>query len=72
MDSRNKIVWQTGSQQRSDHNFRRVCELVRNGRIGKLHTVNCCNYPGPGAYTGLPEEPIPPPNPMADRVPSGR
>ena len=33
-----KIVWQTGSQQRSDWNFRRVCELVRNGRIGELHT----------------------------------
>ena len=35
------VVWQTGSQQRSDRNFRRVCELVRNGRIGKLHTVKC-------------------------------
>jgi len=34
-------VFQTGSQQRSDHNFRRACELVRNGRIGKLHTVKC-------------------------------
>jgi predicted dehydrogenase len=34
-------VFQTGSQQRSDHNFRRACELVRNGRIGKLHTVRC-------------------------------
>ncbi len=34
-------VFQTGSQQRSDYNFRRVCELVRNGRIGKLHTVRC-------------------------------
>jgi len=34
-------VWQTGSQQRSDWNFRRVCELVLNGRIGKLHTVRC-------------------------------
>lgn len=32
-------VFQTGSQQRSDSNFRRACELVRNGRIGKLHTV---------------------------------
>ncbi len=32
-------VFQTGSQQRSDPNFRRVCELVRNGRIGELHTV---------------------------------
>ncbi|MBN1441380.1 MAG: Gfo/Idh/MocA family oxidoreductase, partial [Planctomycetes bacterium] len=38
---RNKVVWQTGSQQRSDSNFRRACELVRNGRIGKLHTVRC-------------------------------
>ena len=34
-------IFQTGSQQRSDHNFRRACELVRNGRIGKLHTVKC-------------------------------
>ncbi len=32
-------VWQTGSQQRSDRKFRRACELVRNGRIGKIHTV---------------------------------
>ena len=37
----NGIVWQTGSQQRSDFNFRRVCELVRNGRIGKLQRVKC-------------------------------
>ena len=34
-------IFQTGSQQRSDQNFRRACELVRNGRIGKLHTVKC-------------------------------
>jgi predicted dehydrogenase len=33
------VVWQTGSQQRSQYNFRRACELVRNGRIGKVHTV---------------------------------
>lgn len=33
------VVWQTGSQQRSDRNFRIVCELARNGRLGKLHTV---------------------------------
>jgi predicted dehydrogenase len=32
-------VWQTGSWQRSGGNFRFACELVRNGRIGKVHTV---------------------------------
>lgn len=35
-----KRVLQTGSQQRSDKNFRLACELVRNGRIGKLKHVN--------------------------------
>jgi len=33
-------VFQFGTQQRSDFEFRRACELVRNGRLGKLHTVN--------------------------------
>ncbi len=33
------VVLQTGSQQRSDERFRQACELVRNGRIGKLHTI---------------------------------
>lgn len=35
------VVFQTGSQQRSDENFRFVCELVRNGKLGKVHTVTC-------------------------------
>ena len=30
------VVWQTGSQQRSDEKFRTGCELVRNGRLGKI------------------------------------
>jgi predicted dehydrogenase len=32
-------VLQVGSQQRSTAHFRTACELVRNGRIGRLHTV---------------------------------
>jgi predicted dehydrogenase len=32
-------VWQTGSWQRSTDNFYRACELVRNGRIGKIQSV---------------------------------
>ena len=32
-------VLQTGSQQRSDARFRLACEIVRNGRLGKLTTV---------------------------------
>jgi predicted dehydrogenase len=35
------VTFQTGSQQRSDSRFHRACELVRNGRIGKLSTVRC-------------------------------
>lgn len=44
-------VFQCGSQQRSDKNFRRACELVRNGRIGKLRTVRC-GLPGGRADYG--------------------
>ena len=32
----NGIVLQTGTQQRSSQRFRLACELVRNGRLGKL------------------------------------
>ena len=32
-------IFQIGSQQRSDARFRFACELVRNDRIGKLHTI---------------------------------
>ena len=32
-------VLQTGSQERSNEKCRYACELVRNGRIGRLHTI---------------------------------
>ncbi len=45
-----KVIFQLGSQQRSMNpwpQFKRTCELVRNGRIGKLKKV----------YVGLPGDP---------------
>ncbi len=33
-------VFQTGNMQRSWRNFRHACEMVRNGYIGKVNTIN--------------------------------
>jgi len=52
-------VFQTGSQQRSSYHCRFGCELVRNGRAGKIHTVHGCCYPSPW-MPDLAEEPVPP------------
>ena len=34
-----KVIWQTGSQQRSEFSFRRGAEVVRNGLLGKVKEV---------------------------------
>ena len=36
---RNGVVFQTGTQRRSDQQFRHICELIRNGRIGGLKKI---------------------------------
>ncbi|MBI5821203.1 MAG: Gfo/Idh/MocA family oxidoreductase [Verrucomicrobia bacterium] len=50
-------VLQVGSQHRSNNRIRFGCELVRNGRIGKLHTVK----------VGLPTDP---PGPVRPATPA--
>jgi myo-inositol 2-dehydrogenase/D-chiro-inositol 1-dehydrogenase len=51
-------ILQVGTQQRSSTQFRYAAELVRNGRIGKLHTVRI-GLPGdPPGPTATPQ-PIP-------------
>ena len=52
---KNKRVFQTGSMQRSSKEFRTACELVRNGRIGKVKSVEVF-VGGPGVPCDLPGE----------------
>ena len=57
---RYRRVLQTGSQWRSNANVRHACELVRNGRIGKLLRVETYlaenNFTGPGpGWREMPE-----------------
>jgi myo-inositol 2-dehydrogenase/D-chiro-inositol 1-dehydrogenase len=51
-------IFQIGSQQRSTTNFRTACELVRNGRIGKIQTIEVGLPTDPGGEVE-PEMPVP-------------
>jgi len=46
-------VFQTGTQQRSQRQFRHACELARNGYLGKVHTVEV-GAPGGTSYPAEP------------------
>ncbi len=54
----NNRIWQTGSWQRSKDNFRHACELVRNGKVGKIHTVEVGLPSGP-QHGVSPLKPVP-------------
>jgi predicted dehydrogenase len=55
---RNGRVLQTGSMQRSWPDFRKACELVRNGYLGDISTV-LVNVGDPGISCNLPAQPEP-------------
>ena len=56
---KNQCMFQIGSQQRSGAQFRIACEMVRNGRIGKLHTVKV-GLPSDPSGGSTTEIPVPP------------
>ncbi len=60
-------IWQTGSWQRSLGNFRFACELVRNGRIGKVKKVEVGLPAGHTDFAGtFGQETLQPPPPELD------
>ena len=52
------VVFQFGTQQRSDLKFRWACELARNGRLGRLREI-FVSVPAGGSHAPFPEQPVP-------------
>lgn len=52
-------VFQVGTQQRSDRNYRFACELVQNGYIGEVKSV-FAEPGGTSRHCDLPAQPVPP------------
>ena len=46
-------VFQFGTQQRSSQEFRHACEIARNGRLGKVHTIKVGVHSGAAERSGL-------------------
>jgi predicted dehydrogenase len=58
--AKHERVFQTASENRSDKNYLRMCELVRNGRIGKLQHIDVKLPTGAGNPKATCEErPVP-------------
>ena len=56
---KHKRVLQVGTQQRSTANNQYSCEFVRNGGLGKVHTILVKNYSGSRPATGLDKQAVP-------------
>ncbi|XZE56058.1 Gfo/Idh/MocA family protein [Planctomycetaceae bacterium SH139] len=54
-----KRILQVGTQQRSTANNQYSCEFVRNGGLGKVHTILVKNYSGSRGATGLDKQAVP-------------
>ena len=52
-------VYQTSTEDRSTGVYHRMAELVRNGRIGKLHTIRVTLPPGPANEGNGEPQPVP-------------
>jgi len=55
----NSRLFQYGTQQRSSNHCRLGCELVRNGKVGKIHTIEVI-APNGGAGGTTQDSPVPP------------
>jgi hypothetical protein len=51
---RTGVVFQFGTQQRSDERFRLACELARNGRLGALQSILI----GSANFKPIPDQPV--------------
>lgn len=56
-------IFQTATENRSDVHYHRMCERVRNGRIGKLHTIHVGLPAGHNIHEASFDE-VPPPEGM--------